>query len=126
MKAIKALLAAAAATAVLAILPAAPAFAAASQAGCTGITVHTTTNGEAVKTGGDRPVVDNNGKFALDPWAKVTVGSTHYWAINFAQNTLPESLQLSSTYSPPNPYGSRTGTPVTFPAGPVTFTTVCN
>ena len=126
MKAIRALLAAAAATAALAISPAAPAFAAASQAGCTGITVHTTTNGEAIKTGGDWLVVDNNENPQIGPWAEVIVGSTHYWISKLAQNTLPVSLQLSSTYSPPNPYGLRTGTPVTFPAGPVTFTTVCN
>jgi hypothetical protein len=99
--------------------------AAASQAGCTGITVHTMTNGEAIKTGGDWLVVDNNENPVIDPWAEVIVGSTHYWISNLAQNTLPVSLQLSSTYSPPNPYGLRTGTPVTFPAGPVTFT-VCN
>ena len=120
MKAIRALLAAAAAPAALAIPPAAPAFAAASQAGCTEITVHTTT------TGGDTLVVDNNGNPRLGDWTEVTVGSTHYWTIKVNENWLPVTLRLSSTYSPPSPYGVRRGTPVTFPAGPVTFTTVCN
>lgn len=126
MKAIRAFLTAAAATATLAIPPAAPAFAAASQAGCTELTVQTTTNGEVIKTGGDLLVVDNDVNPRLGDWVEVTVSSTDYWIININENVLPVTLQLSSTYSPPNPYGLRQGTPVTFPAGPVTFTTVCN
>jgi hypothetical protein len=119
VKAIRAFLAAAAATAALVIPSAAPAFAASNQCPATSVTVHTTTNGVIVKGGGVRLVVDPPGNPAVGNWCDATVnGMTgHYWTINHNNNTATVTYQLSSTAYP-------VMTPVTFPAGPVTFTTL--
>jgi len=121
MKTVRALLLTAAATAALAIPSAVPAFAASNQCPATAITVHTTTNGEIVNGGGVRLVVDPPGNPPIGNWCEATVkGMTgHYWTINHNNNTAVVTYQLSSTAYP-------VATPVTFPAGPVTFTTVPN
>jgi hypothetical protein len=123
MKVIKVLLAAAAATSAFAISPVVPAFAASNQCPETIITVHTTTDGEWAG-GSELKVVSPNNP-PIGNWCKVTVQgmSGYYYTYNHNNNTTAGVFyELSSTDSPP----PQKPTPVIFPDGSVTFTTVLN